>query len=98
MLGESEILSFFVSGANEGELGGGVHPRFSCVTQEIKLTLKTSTSRVVQLIVCGGSVVMAVSFCLGGVGFGKETVFMEVKHLQGYTIQVIQKGTHRCKQ
>ena len=27
MLGESEILSFFVSGANQGELGGGVHPR-----------------------------------------------------------------------
>ena len=52
MLGESEILSFF----NQGELGGGVHPRFSCVTQEIKLTLKTFTSRVVQFIVCGGFV------------------------------------------
>ena len=56
MLGESEILSFFVSGVNQGELGGGVHPRFSCVTQEIKLTLKTSTSTVVQFIACGGFV------------------------------------------
>ena len=52
MLGESKILSFF----NQGELAGGVHSRFSCVTQEIKLTLKTSTSRVVQFIVCGGFV------------------------------------------
>ena len=54
MLGESEILSFFVSGVNQGELGRGVHPRFSRVTQEIKLNLKTCTSRVVQIIVCGG--------------------------------------------
>ena len=56
MLGESKILSFFVSGVNQGELGGGVHPRFCCVTQDIKLTLKTSTSRMVQVIVCGGFV------------------------------------------
>ena len=54
MLGESEILSFFVSGVNQGELGRVVHARFSRVTQENKLTLKTSTSRVVQIIVCGG--------------------------------------------
>ena len=56
MLGESEIVSFFVSGVNQGELGCGVHPRFSRVTQETKLTLKTSTSRVVQIIVCYGFV------------------------------------------
>lgn len=47
---------FFVSGVNQGELGRGLHPRFSRVTQEIKLTLKTSASRVVQIIVCGGFV------------------------------------------
>ena len=56
MLGESEFLSFFVSDVNQGELGGGAHPRFSCVTQEIKVTLKTSTSSVVQIIMCGGFV------------------------------------------
>ena len=55
MLGESEIY-FFVPGVNQGELGSGVHSRFSCATQEIKLTLKTSTSRVVQFIICGGFV------------------------------------------
>ena len=51
-----DLMGFFVPGVNQGELEGGVHPRFSCVTQKIKLTLKTCTSRVVQFIVCGGFV------------------------------------------
>ena len=56
MLGESEILSFFVSGVNQGGLGAGVSPRFPCVTQGIKLTFRPSTSRVLQFIVCEGFV------------------------------------------
>ena len=32
MLCESEILSFFVYGVYQGELPGGVSPRFPCIT------------------------------------------------------------------
>ena len=56
MLCESEILSFFVYGVYQGGLLGGVSPRFPCITKGIKLTLRPSTSRVVQCIVCGGFV------------------------------------------
>ena len=56
MLCESEILSFFVYGVYQGGSPGGVSPRFPCITQGIKLTLRPSTRRVVQRIVCGGFV------------------------------------------
>ena len=56
MLCESEILSFFVYGVYQGGLPGGVSPTFPCIAQGIKLTLRPSTSRLVQCIVCGGFV------------------------------------------
>ena len=51
MIGESEILSFFVYRVNQGGWGGAVGPRFCCVTQRVKLTLRPTTSRVVQFVV-----------------------------------------------
>lgn len=34
----------------------GVGPRLSCVTQEVKLTLRPSVSKVAEFIVCEGFV------------------------------------------
>ena len=56
MLRESEILSFFVDGVYQGGLPDGVSPTFPYIAQRIKLTLRPSTSRLVQYIVCGGFV------------------------------------------
>ena len=55
-LGESEILSFFVYGVNQGGWGSGVSSRLPCVTQEVKLTLRSFTSRMAQFIMCSGFV------------------------------------------
>ena len=56
MLRESEILFFFVDGVYQGGLSDGVSPTFPYIAQGIKLTLRSSTSRLVQYIVRGGFV------------------------------------------
>ena len=46
------LFFLFVSGVNHGELGDRLHPRFSERECSFKLTLRASTCRVVQFIVC----------------------------------------------
>ena len=55
-LSESEILSFFVYGINQGRWKGGVSPRLPCITQGVELTLRPLTSRMAQFIMFRGFV------------------------------------------